>query len=268
MKQSIRRILGLLGKIVLLLFGVLVIALAGLYFYAKFAERPSGSRPPPGYEDRVKYKEWNTGPSNPNIVPLDIWFGEHNGHYDTTHLKINSDYLREHPHYHGEAAKIMVVWPSMFSLQAYNRRQKQQELPADENRKQLTIILTEANPTGSGDKNGTVPQFRCWPVISDKERGVKYCNEIRNIDNSIERFTNYWPIDESLKTPWYKNSPNARCHVINRKDGSIFDACSIYFSYNADIDVTMLFVPEQLAIQIIADFNRLTNFLSTLEVQP
>ncbi len=268
MNKQINSFLGMLVKIVIVIVVLSLLALVGLYIYLSLTEKQITSGPPPGYEDRVKYKVWNTGPSNPNIVPLDIWFGEHDGHYDTTHLRINSDYVREHPHYHGEAVKIMVVWPSMLSLQAYGKQQKQGGLPEDQNRKQFTIILSEAKPSGSGDKIATEPFHRCKPIKRDDMKGVMYCSKIWKNEDSIERRTHYLPIDDTLRTPWYKNSPNAHCKVIEQQGARRFDACYINFSYNADVDIDMLFVPEKLAIEIITDFTRLTNFLSTLEVKP
>jgi hypothetical protein len=171
------------------------------------------------------------------------------------------------PHYHGEAAHINVIWPSLRSPREEDLFREEEGLP-HKRLQYLTLVLTEAKPTGSGDKSGTESFFECKPVILDKARGVKYCNEKRKIDTSVERFTNYWPLDETILTPWYKNPPDAHCNVIERPGEKRFDACSIYFSYNADVDVSMLFVPEQLAIEILSDFRRLTDFLSTLEVKP
>jgi hypothetical protein len=155
----------------------------------------------------------------------------------------------------------------MQSRHEYGRKRKEAGLPYERD-KEFTLVLTEAKATGSGDKSGTASFYECEPLIEDKARGVRYCNEKRNIDTSVERFTNYWPLDETILTPWYKHPPDAHCNVIERPGQKRFDGCSLNFSYNEDVDVSMLFVPEQLAIEIISDFTRLTDFLSTLEVKP
>jgi hypothetical protein len=245
------------------------VALLGLYVYMNLTERQIVSGPPPGYEDRLKYDhEGMPGSTNPNQIPVDLWFGKHDGIYDTTHLRVYSDYLTLFPFYHGEGVHLRLVWPSMLSLQTYDRRQKQEGYPTDNKRKTFTIILTEASDANVGDQTGTDPILRCELIVRDEARGLKYCNENRFDNEPNRRLTHYWPLSENLRTPWYNNPPNAWCTVVERKEGDRFEACTIDFSYNADVNVTMLFVPEQLAIEIITDFTRLTDFLSTLEVKP
>ncbi|MGD8914891.1 MAG: hypothetical protein PVJ68_19465 [Candidatus Thiodiazotropha sp.] len=267
MSLSIRRIFNVTLKSILVTFGLVVLGIVGLLAYMELKSRPPGS-PPPGYEDRLKYDlEQPPGSRSTTKTPVDLWFGRRDGKYDTTHLCIGKDYFGIRPHYHGEGAHINTIWPSLQSRHEYGRVRDEAGLPYESD-KDFTMVLTEAKPTGSGDKNGTESFYECEPVIHDEARGVKYCNEKRKIDASVERFTNYWPLDKTIRTPWYKNPPNAHCNVIERLGQKRFDGCSIYFSYNADVDVSMLFVPEQLAIEIISDFTRLTDFLSTLEVKP
>jgi hypothetical protein len=267
MNLSLRRIFTLTLKSLLALIGLLVLVIVGFVAYMGLKSRPPGS-PPPGYEDRVKY-EWDDtpGPYSSRKVPIDLWFGRRDGQYDTTHLRIDSDYFALVPNFHGEGAHINVIWPSLRSPREEDKFREKEGL-AYKRKQYLTLVLTEAKATGSGDKSGTASFYECEPLIEDKARGVRYCNEKRNIDTSVERFTNYWPLDETILTPWYKHPPDAHCNVIERPRQKRFDGCSLNFSYNEDVDVSMLFVPEQLAIEIISDFTRLTDFLSTLEVKP
>jgi hypothetical protein len=159
------------------------------------------------------------------------------------------------------------VWPNLLSRYEYGRMREKQGLPF-EREKDFTLILTEAKPSGSGDNVATEPFHSCKPIIRDEMRSVLYCSKLRKTETSTEGWTHYLPIDESLRTPWYNNPPNAHCKVIMEQGIKRFDACYINFSYNADVDVDMMFIPEQLAIDIITDFKRLTDFLSTLEVNP
>jgi hypothetical protein len=261
-----RNITGLLLKIVMTLVLLLVVIIAGFYIYVELTKRPPGS-PPPGYEDRVKYERGAPGPYSSKIVSVDLWFGRRDGEYDTTHLRVNSDYLTMRPNYHGQAAAIMLVWPSMLSNQGYGKMLEREGLTLSEKRKQLTLTFSEVKLAGSGDQNIGDPFRRCKPITYDEMRGVKYCSKIRKTEASTDRLTHYLPLDESLRTPWYKNPPAAHCHVIERQGGSRFDACSIRFSYNADVVVDIDFLPEKLTIEIITDFARLTDFLGTLEVK-
>jgi hypothetical protein len=207
------------------------------------------------------------GPKSTTKAPVDLWFGRRNGQYDTTHLRIAKEYLGIRGHYHGEGVYINTVWPNLLSRYEYGRMREKQGLPF-EREKDFTLILTEAKPSGSGDNVATEPFHSCKPIIRDEMRSVLYCSKLRKTETSTEGWTHYLPIDESLRTPWYNNPPNAHCKVIMEQGIKRFDACYINFSYNADVDVDMMFIPEQLAIDIITDFKRLTDFLSTLEVKP
>jgi hypothetical protein len=266
MNLSISHIFGVTLKAVFALIGLLVLLIVVLLGYMELNSRPPSS-PPPGFEKRLKYDlDDPPGPKSTTKSPVNLWFGRRDGQYDTTHLRIGKDYLGIRGHYHGEGVYINTVWPSLISIYEYGRTREKDGLPYERD-KEFTLVLTEAKPAGSGDKSGTASFFDCEPVIRDEARGVKYCNENRKIDSSVERFTNYWPLDETIRTPWYKNPPKAHCYIVDRAGEKHFDACSIVFSYNTDVDVTMLYVHEQLAIEIISEFTRLTKFLSTLEVK-
>jgi hypothetical protein len=267
MDLSIRHILVVILKVLLAVVGVIMLIFAALTAYVEITTRPPGS-PPPGYEDRLKYDLNDPpGPRSTTKAPVNLWFGQRDGNYDTTHLQIGKDYFGIRGHYHGEAVHINTVWPGLLSRHEYAKMREDAGLPFERD-KDFTLILSEARSSGGGDKSGTKSFYECEPLIHDEARGVKYCNEKRKIDMSVERFTNYWPLDETILTPWYKNPPKAHCNVSERPGEKRFDGCGIYFSYNADVNVSMLFVPEQLAIDIITDFTRLTDFLSTLEVKP
>lgn len=255
-------------KIVLALLVPLVLTVIGLLIYMENTTRPQGS-PPPGYEGRLKYNlEDMPGSANPNQIPIDMWFGKHDGKYDTTQLRIDSDYITLHPHYHGEGFHITLVWPSMLSTREYGRMRKREGMQPEKNRKQFTIILGEIRSDFGRDKKIPKPTRRCEPIIRDEMRGVTYCNVNSYDDAPNERWTYYWPLDNSFRTPLYNNPPMFSCSVTGRLEEKRFGACSIRFAYNDDVYIWMEFVPEQLAIDILTDFPRLIEFLNTLEVKP
>ncbi|MCU7926649.1 MAG: hypothetical protein KZQ97_09435 [Candidatus Thiodiazotropha sp. (ex Dulcina madagascariensis)] len=267
MNLSIRRIFVVLLKGLLALFVFLVLIIAGLMVYSEMTKRPPGS-PPPGSEGRLKYDlNIPPGPYSSKQAPVDLWFGRRDGQYDTTHLRITKDYFGIRPRYHGQAAHINTIWPSLLSTHEYGRLRKKAGLPYERSQ-ELTLIISETRSVSGTDKSGTAPVMRCEPMVRDEARGVKYCHENRSNEMPGERWTNYWPLDESIQTPWYKNPPRFRCNVVERQGVRSFDGCASNFSYNADVDVTMLFVPESLAIDILTDFPRLIEFLTTLEVTP
>jgi hypothetical protein len=267
MNLSVRRVFTITLKSLLAIFGLLLLTIAGLVAYMKLTSRPPGS-PPPGFEDRLKYDRNNPpGPRSTTKTPVDLWFGRHDSTYDTTHLRIGKDYFGIRPHYHGQAAHLNTIWPSLLSIHEYGRIREKEGLPF-ERKQELTVVLSE-HPSGSGaDKNGTATDVPCEPILRDEARGVKYCHENYFINDPNKRWTHYWPLDESIKTPWYKNPPRFGCNVIEQQGERVFDGCYIDFSYNTDVDVSMIFVREKLAIDILNDFPRLIEFLNTLEVKP
>lgn len=269
--MRLRNVFSVFAKSLLAIIGVLVLIIAGLEAYMELTSRPPGS-PPPGSEGRLKYNlDEIPGSSSSRKAPVDLWFGQRDGRYDTTQLRIDSDYLKIPPHYHGQPAHIMVHWPSLRSIHEESKFREKMGLPKRPNR-DLKIIFSETGPGFNGtDKGGTAPVTRCEPMIRDEERGVKYCNENRLDDTPGKRFTNYWPLDETIRTPWYKNPPRFGCEVIldkERQQERQFDACFSEFSYNADTHVSMVFVPETLAIDILTHFPELIEFITLLEVKP
>jgi hypothetical protein len=264
---SFRHSISLLVKAALAFAGLVLLALAGIVVFLKLNSRPLGT-PLPGFEDRMKYKHGNISNfSGFDNIPVDLWFGKRNGIYDTTNLRIASDYLTNIPNYHGEYATIRLIWPSLRSADEEREIRKKQGLPAVSHGEDFKIILSETGPGFWGtDKDGTAPVTRCEPIVRDERRGVKLCNENRFDDTPGKRRTNYWPIDETFLTPVYKNPPRFACYYAN-VPGERVEMCNCNFSINEDVHVEM-FINESLAVKVAADFPKLVNFLVALEVQP
>jgi hypothetical protein len=246
--------------------GILVLAIMGLIVYGKLTSRPIGS-PPPGYENRIKYERGPLSglPSFDNI-PVDLWFGKQNGVYDTTHFRIPNDYFSKIPNYHGQYATLYIVWPSLRSIDEENEIRKANNKPPAMNKEVFIVYFTETGSSFAGtDRSGTAPVTRCEPIILDAKRGVKFCNENRLDNVPGKRWTNYWPIDKEIVTPWYKNPPRFSCNHVEHKDGT-YDRCDSHFSYNDDIHLR-LDLHEELALQVLREFPKFIAFIRTLEVR-
>ena len=115
MKISIRKLAKLSIHAIVLTIVLIGALLFWLVVTMEGNMRPLGS-PPIGYEDRQKYVGSIPGLPGFDNVPVDLWFGKRPGQYDTTHFRIASDYITLLPHYHGESAHFMLVWPSLRSI--------------------------------------------------------------------------------------------------------------------------------------------------------
>lgn len=265
MSKLLTRIRGILLKALLVLVMLSVAAFLGLRTYSERTSRPLGS-PPIGFENRLKYERGHISDRGGfDNIPVDLWFGKNDGRYDTTRLRIASDYLSKIPFWHGESATLYVVWPSLRSIDEENEiRKKKGQAPVRE-AETFVLAVKEANDSYAGtDKNGTASSGRCEPLILDESRKVKHCNT-PPYDKPGERWTFLWPLDESLITPYYHNPPRFECRVVNLPNRR-YDRCFGHFSYNADLYV-QLEAHEALAAEILANFSSLTKFLQSLEVK-
>jgi hypothetical protein len=229
------------------------------------ASHPPGS-PPIWLKDRKKYN-WEGIPNFSRFenIPVDLWFGKRDGKFDTTHLRIASDYIST-PTYHGEYVEANIVWPSLRSVDEEIEVRKKNGLPTT-GLKTFRLTFSETGPTFNfTDRGGTAPIGQCEPLIRDVERGVAHCNE-PPYDKPGERWTLYWPLDDSIRTPWYKNPPRFGCHVVQHTEVRQ-NRCFSYFSYNADVHVLIDTHDEALAIDILTHVPKLIEFLRTLEVKP
>lgn len=270
MSWSVRRILAILLKTLLGLVVLIVLVIGGWITRNELTKRPPGS-PPPWLEGRGKYNwEGVSNFSRFDNIPVDVWFGKkRDGHYDTTHLRFASDYAAGGlPIWHGESIVIYVVWPNLRSIDEENEIRKKDGLPPSRGQAfRLTFGETAEGDYSFTDRSGTAPVTRCEPVIRDETRRVRYCNENRFHNKPDERRTNYWPLDESIRTPWYGNPPRIDCYVVNKPGERRFDSCFSSFSYNADF-LVQIDTQEALAIELLAHFPKLIDFLQTLEVKP
>ncbi|CAD5376526.1 conserved hypothetical protein [Pseudomonas sp. OF001] len=233
------------------------------------ASRPPGS-PPPGYENRKKYEQRGhiSDFSRFDNIPVDLWFGKRDGKFDTTHLRIASDYIAGLPPYHGEYVEANIVWPSLRSVDEEIEIRKKNGLPTT-GLKTFRLTFSETGTAFWGtDKAGTKPVIECTPLVRDEGRGVKYCNENHFHNMPGQRRTHYWPLDEAIRTPWYKNPPRFYCYVVGKPDGTYFSLCGSNFSYNTDFHIEIDTPDEALAIDILTHFPKLIEFLRTLEVKP
>lgn len=260
LRMVFKALLGLILLIVLVVFGF------GLWLEYGKPKRPPGA-PPPGYEGRLKYPRGHISNSSRfDNIPVDLWFGKRDGNYDTTHLRIASDYFGKLPFWHGEYATLNVVWPSLRSPDEEVEIRKKDGQP-DMGFPTFKMTLNETGPSFAGtDRAGTEPIGGCTPLVRDERRGVRHCNE-PPYNKPGKRWMLYWPLDESIRTPFYNNPPRFQCRVVERPDGTRFDRCFGYFSYNTDFHV-LIDTHEELAVAILADFPKLIDFLHTLEATP
>lgn len=259
-----------LFKLLLALVGLVVVLLSAILLWQAYSKpaRPPGS-PPIWLEGREKYS-WDGVYNSVRFdnIPVDLWFGKRDGNFDTTHLRIASDYLGNTPDFHGSYVELNVVWPSLRSIDEEIEIRKKHGQPHMGFQTFYMTLMESRSASVFTDGNGTAPVGHCEPMIRDEARGVRYCNENRLNDKPGERRTNYWPLDDLIRTPFYGNPPRFTCSVIERlSDGGRFDRCHGYFSYNADVHV-IIATQENLAIAILTDFAKLIDFLHTLEVTP
>lgn len=265
MDLSIRHVSGVILKSLLVFVVLLVLVIAGLLTYKKLTSRPLGS-PPIGYENRLKYERGKISDySGFDNIPVDLWFGKHDGKYDTTHFRIASDYFSKIPNYHGQYATIYIVWPSLRSIDEENEIRKANNKPSVKNEEVFIVTFSETGSSFFGtDRSGTLPVSRCEPIIIDENRNVKYCNENRLDNIKGKRWTNYWPLDGEILTPWYKNPPRFSCNHVDLKGGQ-YNRCDSHFSYNEDIHLR-LDLHEELAIEVLRAYPKFIEFIRTLEV--
>ena len=223
--------------------------------------------PPIWLEGREKYIR---GPVSDfggfDNIPVDLWFGKRDGNFDTTHLRIASDYFIGLPLWHGEHAPLNIVWPSMRSIDEEIEIRNKNGM-SDTRLNIFRMTLSESDLSFSGtDRAGSRPVGKCSPMVSDTQRGVIYCNEPSN-NPSEKRYIQYWPLDENIRTPFYKNPPRFKCYIVEEPEKKRFEHCFGYFSYNADFQI-LIDTHEELAIAMLNDFPRLIEFLHTLEVTP
>lgn len=263
--------LRILLKTLLALAVLAVVAWFGFGLWLEYGKpkRPPGS-PPIWLEGREKYN-WDgvTNFSRFDNIPIDLWFGKkRDGRVDTSHLRIANDYLGNVPDFHGSYAELNVVWPSLRSPDEEIEIRTRDGLPQEGVPVfKMTLKETLEGDYSFTDRKGTASSTRCEPVIRDEARGVRYCNENRLNNRPDERWTNYWPLDESIRTPFYGNPPRFGCYEIKRADGTRFDSCTAFFSYNADL-LVQIDTHEALAIESLAHFPKLIDFLHTLEMKP
>ena len=257
---------GLLLKSFAWLLALIVLVVGGLIAYQELTKRPPGS-PPIWLEGRERYPRGHISDlAGFDNIPVDLWFGKKpDGRVDTTHLRIASDYFGKIPFWHGESAELNVVWPSLRSIDEENEvRAKNGQPPA----KQRQVSYMWFAESDSDFKDDSQPVVRCEPMVSDEARGVRYCNELHTVSQKPgERYTWYWPLDDSIRTPYLNRVPALSCTVIY-PDGEKKVACRSEFSYNADLRVSLMNEDETLAIDILTHFSKLTDFLHSLEVKP
>lgn len=202
-------------------------------------------------------------------IPVDLWFGKHDGQFDTTHLRIASDYLGGTPYYHGGSMDLYVVWPSLRSIDEENEiRTKDGKPELKGNGSTFWIWLSENESSGSFyDKGGYRPIGRCEPMILDSARGVRHCNDTR-IDKQLGSHTTwYWLLDESIRTPYFKEAPAIECTIAITDTGKK-QLCSSQFSYNADLGIHVVTIDEALAVDLLTHFPKLIQLLQSFEVKP
>jgi hypothetical protein len=253
-------------KAILVVIGLAFLFVAGCMTYLKLTT-PATPKPPFGYENRAKY-DWTGIPGHNakfNNVPMNLWFGKRNDQYDTTHFRLASDYLGSVPIYHGEYVELNVVWPSLRSIAEEEEIRKKNGQPSLHG-ESFKIVLSETSDSYWGtDKNGTGSVSGCDKLIRDDARHVEHCNT-PPFKGPNDRKTSYWPLNKSIRTPYYHNRPAFHCTVNVHSDKERFDQCFGYFSYNADLNVEIQ-AREALAVEILADFPRLIQFLQSLEVK-
>lgn len=249
-------------KALILMAGSIVLAIVGLGLYIKLTSRPIGS-PPPGFDDRIKY-EW--GPMSAD-AEADFWFGKHGKTYDTTHFRIPRDYWGNLPQYHGERVEINTVWPSFRSIHKEIKFREKNGLPPMKKRgNAFRLSLNE----GTGvDSYSFLKHFSCSPVVRDEVRGVQSCNQPFEVPTRT-RHTHYWPLDERIRTPYRQLPFHFQCQVTTQDNGKKpIEICSAEFAYNADVSIFVGLLPdEEFAIELVANFPKLLQFIQTLEVKP
>lgn len=271
MSRGFPSVLRVLFKALLVVVVLIVAVCSGLILWLKYDKPiPPPGTPPPGYEGRLRYPRGHISNLNGfDNIPVDLWFGKRlDGQVDTTHLLIASDYFGNIPSWHGEYAELNVVWPSLRSLSEEieirkKNGQPHQGLPVFK----MTLSESVEGDYSFTDRKGTAPSTRCEPMVHDEARGVRYCNENRLNDKPGERWTNYWPLDESLRSPFYGKPPRFGCYEVERTDGTRFDSCTAFFSYNTDL-LVQIDTHEALAVELLTDYSKLIDFLHTLEVKP
>lgn len=260
-----------LFKLLLALVGLVVVLLSAILLWQAYSKpaRPPGS-PPIWLEGREKYS-WDGVYNSVRFdnIPVDLWFGKRDGNFDTTHLRIASDYLGNTPDFHGSYVELNVVWPSLRSIDEEIEIRKKHGQP----HMGFQTFYMRLGESAEGsysftDRKGTAPSTRCEPMIRDEARGVMYCNENHLNHEPDKRWTNYWPLDESIRTPYYNNPPRFHCYVVERPDETRFTGCGSHFSYNGDVRIMLDIFDEDLTIAILTDFPKLIDFLHTLEVTP
>lgn len=272
MSRGFPSVLRVLFKALLVVVVLIVAVCSGLILWLRYDKPiPPPGTPPPGYEGRLRYPRGHISNLNGfDNIPVDLWFGKRlDGRVDTTHLLIASDYFGNIPSWHGEYAELNVVWPNLRSISEEieirkKNGQPHQGLPVFK----MTLSESVEGDYSFTDKGGTGPAMRCEPMVRDEARGVQYCNENNLNHYPGKRSTNYWPLDESIRTRHYNKPPHIVCYAEDMTDGKKFVLCSGYFSYNADVRVLMYIFEEELAIAILNDFPKLIDFLHTLEVKP
>lgn len=198
-------------------------------------------------------------------IPVDLWFGKHGGQFDTTHLRIASDYLGGKPYYHGDSAQLYVVWPSLRSVDEENEiREKDGKPQVKGDGRTFWVRLSE------NELNLSVydrPFVRCEPMILDPAKGVRYCNENHTDKNLGSHTTWYWPLDDSIRTPYSKEAPAIECTIAITDTGKK-QHCSSQFIYNTDLSIHVITIDEALAVDLLTHFPKLIQLLQSFEVKP
>jgi hypothetical protein len=233
-----------------------------------YTSRPLGS-PPIGYENRLKYngsKIFST--TKFDNIPVDLWFGMAEGHHDTTHFRLASDYIAFLPTHHGDNVEFSVVWPSLRSISEEREIRKRQGLPdIIMSRDVFRMSFLEIKENRGIEYWNSVPVSRCEPMLRDEARGIRYCNENNLNDVPNKRWTNYWALDDAARTPYYNNPVRFGCYVVDRSNGTRYNHCTSEFDYNHDVHV-VVFTNEALAVEMLPHFPKLTQFIQSLEVKP
>lgn len=255
-------LMGVIALAVIIIFAIIAI---GVYDSMTRSSRKTGA-PPAALANRLKYDIARyPGLSSLDNIPVDLWFGRRNDRHDTTHMRIANDYFGKYPLRHGESAELAAVWPSLRSIDEEGEMHASRGEPAPSAPPAFWITLLETDGMPGRQNMDYGPPTGCEPVLIDESRRVRYCQEPHLIRHDARR-TWYWPLDASILTPRFKQSPALYCYI-NNSTTNPSGLCRIEFSYNSDVRVHVMTSSESMAIDILVNFNKIPEFIQSLEVK-
>lgn len=255
-------LMGAIALVAIILFAIVAIR---VYDNVTRSSRNTDA-PPTAFANRLKYDiSRYSGRSSVDNIPVDLWFGRRSDRYDTTHIRIANDYFGKYPLWHGESAELAAVWPSLRSIDDEGEIQASRGEPAPSAPPAFWITLLETDGLPGRQNMDYGPPTGCTPVLLDESRRVRYCQEPHLSLHDVRR-TWYWPLDDSIRTPRFKQSPALYCYM-NNSTTNPSGLCRIEFFYNSDVRVHVMTSSESMAIDILINFNKITEFIQSLEVK-